>query len=197
VYTGMPKPCTMVPESRQVIKHDAEPSGGIVQVTGQKQTGICDRITVTGSGQTESLQLEVDLYRSPDGIGQAEKACSSQEYAVGSDEATDGIAQVIWTAPGLGDRAIGRTWNGAPIANESAVSVWVQSGDADIFLSYSSAWNRSAGDSSEEAPVMAMAREVLAALHEDTAQVTRWAGWPGWGAGAVSCRPRSRHAGRR
>jgi hypothetical protein len=46
------------------------------------------------------------------------------------------------------------------------VSVWVQSGNADIALSYSSAWNPSASDYSEEAPVMAMARSVPAALRK-------------------------------
>lgn len=164
VYTGLPKPCTMIPEPRQVIKDMAEPPGGIVQVTGQQVTGTCDWITVTASGQPETLQLEVDLYESPAGVKAAQKAYGSQAQAVSSSEPPDGITQVTWTAPGLGDQAIGQTWYGAPTAYESEVSVWVQSGNADIYLSYWTHWNRSASEYSAELPVMAMARDVLAAL---------------------------------
>lgn len=169
VYAGMPKPCTMVPEPRQLIENDAEPPGGTVQVTGQRQTGTCYWITATARGQTESLQLQVDLYRSPGGVAAAEKAYSSHEHTVTGNEAPNGIDQVTWTAPGLGDQSFGQTWNGAPIASESIVSMWVQSGNADIYLSYWSGWSRSASDYSEQVPVMAMARDVLAALRKYTA----------------------------
>jgi hypothetical protein len=166
VYTGMPKPCTMVPEPRQVIADAAEPPGGIVQVTGQHQTGTCDWITVTASDRPESLQLEVDVYGSSAGVAAAQKAYNSLVDKVSSNEAPNGIAQITWTAPGLGNQAIGQTWNGAPTAGESTVSVWVQSGNADIYLSYASGWNQSASDYSEQTPVMAMARDVLAALRK-------------------------------
>ena len=46
--------------------------------------------------------------------------------------------------------------------------MWVQSGNADIYLSYASGWNRSASGYSEETPVIGMARDVLAALRKDT-----------------------------
>jgi hypothetical protein len=167
-YAGLPKPCTMVPEPRQVIENVAQPPGGIVRVTGQQQTGTCDWIGVSASGQPESLQLEVDLYGSSAGVTAAQKAYRSQAQTIGSNEAPNGITQVTWTAAGLGDQAIGQTWNGAPAADESTVSVWVLSGNADIYLSYASGWDRSASDYSEEAPVMTMARDVLAALRKDT-----------------------------
>jgi hypothetical protein len=48
------------------------------------------------------------------------------------------------------------------------VSVWVLSGNADIYLSYASGWDQSASGYSEEAPVMTMARDVLTALRKDT-----------------------------
>jgi hypothetical protein len=109
VYTGLPKPCTMVPEPRQVITNMAEPPGGIVQVTGQQVTGTCDWIAAAADGQTDTLQLEVDLYRSSAGVRAAQKAYGSQAQAVSSSEAPNGITQVVWTVPGLG-----KTWYGAP-----------------------------------------------------------------------------------
>jgi hypothetical protein len=42
--------------------------------------------------------------------------------------------------------------------------VWARSGNADIYLSYWTHWNRSASEYSAELPVIAMARDVLAAL---------------------------------
>ncbi|HTX26581.1 MAG TPA: hypothetical protein VME19_06145 [Streptosporangiaceae bacterium] len=164
VYTGLPKPCTMVPEPRQVIKNMAEPPGGIVQVAGQQVTGTCDWIAVAANSQPETLQLEVDLHESPSGVKAAQKAYGSQAQAVSSSEPPNGITQVTWTAPGLGDQAIGQTWYGAPTAHESEVSVWVQSGNADIYLSLWTHWSRSASEYSAELPVMGMARDVLAGL---------------------------------
>lgn len=76
--------------------------------------------------------------------------------------------QVTWSALGLGSQAIGQPWNGAPVADQSTVSLRVQSGNADIYLSYWSPWNRSASDYSEEAPVMAMARDVLTTLRKSS-----------------------------
>ncbi len=55
-----------------------------------------------------------------------------------------------------------------PRTNQSTVSVWVQSGNADIYLFYWSPWNRSASDYSQEAPVMAMAGDVLVALRKSS-----------------------------
>lgn len=177
VYTGLPKPCTMVPEPRQVIKNMAEPPGGIVQVTEQRVTGTCDWIAVAANGQPETLQLEVDLYESPAGVRGAQKAYGSQAQAVSSSKPPNGITQVTWTAPGLGDQVIGQTWYGAPTADESEVSVWVQWGNADIYLSYWTHWDRSASEYSAELPVMAMARDVLAAL-ANTPSKSR-VGWDG------------------
>jgi hypothetical protein len=49
------------------------------------------------------------------------------------------------------------------------VSVWVQWSNADIYVSYWSDWNGSASNYSKEAPVMTMARDVLAAARKGIA----------------------------
>ena len=116
----------------------------------------------------QTLRLEVDLYRSSAGVVRAQQAYSSQEQSVTGNEAPKGITQVTWTTPGLGNWAIGQTWPGAPAADDSMVSVWVQSGNADIYLSNWSPWTRSASDYAQEARVMAMARGVLAALRQSS-----------------------------
>jgi hypothetical protein len=83
-------------------------------VTGQQVTGTCDWIAAAADGQTGALQLEVNLYRSSAGVRAAQKAYGSQAQAVSSSEAPNGITQVLWTAPDLGDQALGETWYGAP-----------------------------------------------------------------------------------
>ena len=163
-YAGMPAPCTMVPQPADRIPNMAEPSGGLVQTSGPKQTGTCDWVGSTGKGNQEMLQLEIDLYRS---AGQARQAYDFDTADVYGTWAPPGVTQSPWAVPGLGDQAAGQLVAGMPEAGDTTVAVWVQSGNAVVWISlYSGDWGPSTGDHVEIQSVTAMADHILAVLRK-------------------------------
>jgi hypothetical protein len=163
-YSGMPPPCTMVPQPTMRIRNMAEPSGGLVQTSPQKQAGTCYWIAFTRNDHAESLELEVDLYRS---TRSAQQAYESDTQAVPDNWAPSGVTASAWAVVGLGDQAIGTTEAGVPQAGDTTAEVWVQSGNAEVWIAfYSGDWGPSTAESAEMQPVTAMARHVLAALHK-------------------------------
>ena len=166
-YTGMPAPCTMVPQPTMRIRNMAEPSGGLVQTSAHKQTGICYWIAFTSKEHTEILELEVDLYQS---AGSAQQAYDSDTQAVPDNWAPSGVTASAWAVVGLGDQATGQISNGVPQTGETTVEVWVRSGNADVWISYYSGdWTESTAGSAEIQSVTAMAGHVLAVLHKGRA----------------------------
>ena len=166
-YTGMPPPCTMVLQPTMRIRNMAEPSGGLVQTSAQKQTGICYWLAFTSKDHTEILELEVDLYRSASG---AQQAYDSDTQAVPDNWAPSGVTASAWAVVGLGDQATGQISNGVPQTGDTTVEVWVRSGNADVWISYYSGdWTESTAGSAEIQSVTAMAGHVLAVLHKGRA----------------------------
>lgn len=163
-YTGMPAPCTMVPQPAMRIRDMAEPSGGLVYTSGQKQTGICDWVAFTRKGNSDMLELEVDLYRS---AGQARQSYGSTAQTVAEGWAPQGVTASTWSVVGLGNQAIGQVETGVPQAGEATAEVWVQSGNAEVWIAfYSGDWSPSTAENVEIQSVTTMARRVLANLHE-------------------------------
>ena len=141
----------------------AEPSGGLVQTSGQKQTGTCYWLGLTSKGNQELLQLQIDLYRS---AGKAQQAYDSATADAYDTWAPDGT-QSPWVAPGLGNQAIGQLDAGVPQAGQTTALVWVQSGNAEVWISfYSGDWGPSTDDSVKIQSVIAMADHILAVLHK-------------------------------
>lgn len=166
-YTGMPAPCTMVPQpAGGRIRNMAEPAGGTAVSSGQKQTGYCSWVGFTRKGNQEMLQLEVNLYRS---ASKARQAYDSDAPSYDDTWAPDGVTQSPWGAPGLGDQAIGQLAAGEPQAGDTTAVVWVQSGNAEVWISfYSGDWSPSTGDNAKIQTVIAMIGHILGVLHEGT-----------------------------
>jgi hypothetical protein len=163
-YTGMPAPCTMIAQPAMRIKDMAEPQGGLVQTSAQKQTGICYWNAFTAKGNPAMLELEVDLYRS---AAKAQQSYDSVAQTVADGWAPQGVTASAWSAPGLGDQAIGQVQTGVPQTGEATAEVWVQSGNAEVWIAfYSGDWHPSTAETVEMQSVTAMARHVLAALHK-------------------------------
>ena len=166
-YTGMPAPCTMVLQPTMRIRNGAEPSGGLVQTSAQKQTGTCYWIALTSKGHTEILELEVDLYRSAE---RAQQAYDSNTQAVPDNWAPSGVTASAQALVGLGDQAIGQISKGVPQTGETTAEVWVRSGNADVWIAYYSGdWTESTAGSAEIQSVTAMAGHVLAVLRKGRA----------------------------
>ena len=142
----------------------AEPQGGLVQTSAQKQTGICYWNAFTAKGNPDILELEVDLYRS---AAKAQQAYDSVAQSVADGWAPQGVTASAWSVPGLGDQAIGQVQTGVPQTGEATAEVWVQSGNAEVWIAfYSGDWRPSTAETVEIQSVTVMARHVLAALHK-------------------------------
>ena len=164
-YPGMPAPCTLIPLPVAMrIGNDAEPPGGLVQTSGQRRTGTCDWLGFTGAGTQVLVELEVDLYPAASG---ARQAYDSAVAAGSDDQAAAGITASAWADPLLGDPAAGEITTGMPARGQTTVEAWVQSGNAEVWISYySGSWGPSTAASAEIQTVTSMARHVLAALRK-------------------------------
>ena len=98
----------------------AEPQGGLVQTSAQKQTGICYWNAFTAKGNPDILELEVDLYRS---AAKAQQAYDSVAQSVADGWAPQGVTASAWSVPGLGDQAIGQVQTGVPQTGEATAAL--------------------------------------------------------------------------